>query len=262
MKFIKTFFKSIDVAFSLYSRIPMPRFNWASDDMKYHLCFFPWVGALIGAFELVWYCLAKSFSFGQLFFVCLAVALPLLITGGFHVDGFMDTMDALHSYQDKEKKLEILKDPHVGAFSVISLALCLLLAVGFASLIRTFPAALTVAFSFFISRALSGLSVTYFPKAKKEGMLYTEASASQSRLVGISLVLQLVISVALLLYLTLSESFCALFSLGCIALVFVYYYLMSKKQFGGISGDLSGFFVVVAELASLMGTGFALLLGL
>ncbi|MCR4940119.1 MAG: adenosylcobinamide-GDP ribazoletransferase [Treponemataceae bacterium] len=262
MKFIKTFFKSMDVAFSLYSRIPMPRFNWASDDMKYHLCFFPWVGAVIGLFELGWYFLSLRLSLGDLFFSAIAVSIPLFITGGFHVDGFMDTMDALHSYQDREKKLEIMKDPHIGAFAVISLAICLLLAAGFASLVKTFPAALTVAFSFIISRALSGLSVTYFPKAKKEGMLYTEASASQSRVVGISLVLQLVISVAILLYLTLSESFCALFSLGCMAFVFVYYYSMSKRQFGGISGDLSGFFVVVAELASLMGTGLALLLGL
>ena len=41
---------------------------------------------------------------------------------GFHVDGFMDTMDALHSYQPRERKLEILKDSHIGAFSVIKLA--------------------------------------------------------------------------------------------------------------------------------------------
>lgn len=47
---------------------------------------------------------------------------PLIITGGFHVDGFMDTMDALHSYQPRERKLEILKDSHIGAFSVIKLA--------------------------------------------------------------------------------------------------------------------------------------------
>ena len=32
------------------------------------------------------------------------------------MDGFMDTMDAVHSYGDRTKKLEILKDPHLGAF--------------------------------------------------------------------------------------------------------------------------------------------------
>lgn len=42
------------------------------------------------------------------------------------MDGFMDTMDAFHSYQDKEKKLAILKDPHIGAFSVLMLVYIIL----------------------------------------------------------------------------------------------------------------------------------------
>ncbi len=55
---------------------------------------------------------------------------PLLLTGGFHVDGFMDTMDAFHSYQPKERKLEILKDSHIGAFAVIMLAVYGLIYMG------------------------------------------------------------------------------------------------------------------------------------
>ena len=49
----------------------------------------------------------------------MAVIIPLVITGGFHVDGFMDTVDAIRSYRSKEEKLEILKDPHIGSFAVI-----------------------------------------------------------------------------------------------------------------------------------------------
>ena len=56
---------------------------------------------------------------------------PLLVTGGFHVDGFLDTCDALHSYQSMEKKQEILKDPHIGAFAVLSLLTAVLLGLGF-----------------------------------------------------------------------------------------------------------------------------------
>ena len=100
---IKRFFKSIIVAFSLYSRIPMPRFQWASDDMKYHLCFFPWVGAVIGLAEYGWKLAAISLNIGPVLYYALSLALPLLLTGGFHMDGFMDTMDALHSYQDAAK---------------------------------------------------------------------------------------------------------------------------------------------------------------
>lgn len=53
--------------------------------------------------------------------MCVSGVFLLLITGGIHIDGYMDTMDAVHSYGNREKKLEILKDSHIGAFAVIML---------------------------------------------------------------------------------------------------------------------------------------------
>ena len=47
------------------------------------------------------------------------VVLPVLLNGGIHMDGFLDVTDAKSSYGDREKKLEILKDPHTGAFAII-----------------------------------------------------------------------------------------------------------------------------------------------
>ena len=54
--------KSIAVAFSMYSRIPMPRFEWGSEDMKYHLIFFPFIGVVIGALEYGWLLLSGYLS--------------------------------------------------------------------------------------------------------------------------------------------------------------------------------------------------------
>ena len=115
--------RSVIVAFSMYSRIPMPQFRWEDADTKYMLCFFPWVGAVIGA--AVWFFtrLCDWLNIGLLCETFAGAAIPLLITGGFHADGFLDTSDALHSYQSRERKLEILKDSHVGAFAVIRFAI-------------------------------------------------------------------------------------------------------------------------------------------
>ena len=52
MRIIKSFF----IAFSMYSKIPMPQFQWKDEDMRYALCFFPWVGAVIGALWYLWKC--------------------------------------------------------------------------------------------------------------------------------------------------------------------------------------------------------------
>lgn len=251
MKGIKTFFKSLDVAFSMYSKIPMPRFNWASEDMKYHLCFFPWVGAFIGLVEFIGFYFYKKYNLDSTLFYLLAIAFPIIVTGGFHIDGYMDTMDAIHSYQDKEKKLEILKDPHIGAFSVIMIILYFLLAIAFAFQIKKDFAAIIVAFSFFNSRCLSGISVVRFPKAKKNGMVYTESETGSKKIVFISLIIQFFISCGLMIYFT--NYIYGLVSIITMGLSFSYYYFMSKKNFGGITGDLSGFFVVLSELTSLIG---------
>lgn len=242
---MKTILKSINVAFSIYSKIPMPRFQWDSSDMKYHLIFFPWVGAVIGGLELGWYMLAQFLQTGMIMYLLLSAAIPILVTGGFHLDGFMDTMDAIHSYQDREKKLEILKDPHIGAFSVIFLLGYTLLYLGFLSEIRDVRLYGIFCGGFFLSRTLSGISVISFPAAKKDGMLQVFASTAERNRVMISLLIQMIFCMGVMLYLSLWVGAVTIAGMG---LVFLYYKSMSQKQFGGITGDLAGFFVTISEL--------------
>ena len=46
---MKRLANSFGIAFSMYSRIPMVRCDWTEENMKYVMCFFPWIGAVIGA---------------------------------------------------------------------------------------------------------------------------------------------------------------------------------------------------------------------
>ena len=100
--------KSFIIAFSMYSQIPMPQFEWKEEDMKYMLCFFPLVGAVIGLCLYGWEKLCTGMEINGLCRTLVGTAIPLLLTGGIHVDGYMDTMDAFHSYQSRERKIEIL----------------------------------------------------------------------------------------------------------------------------------------------------------
>lgn len=109
--------QTIAVAFAMFSAVPVPQFAWNEKNMRYALCAFPLVGLLCGALWCVCGVLplpapARAAGF------CLV---PVWVTGGIHLDGYADTCDALASYGDREKKLEILKDPHCGAFAVIRL---------------------------------------------------------------------------------------------------------------------------------------------
>ena len=90
--------------------------------MKYAMCFFPVVGVITGLLQAgIGYLILQYTSCGKLFFAAVMTLIPVLVTGGIHLDGYADTIDALSSYGDREKKLQILKDPHTGAFAVIGL---------------------------------------------------------------------------------------------------------------------------------------------
>ena len=82
------------------------------------------------------------------------------------MDGFLDVTDARSSFQSRERKLEILKDPHAGAFAIAGCGVYLLLYTAAFSELRleAFPA---IGGIYVMTRALSGLSVLCFPKARK-----------------------------------------------------------------------------------------------
>lgn len=245
MKIIKKIFKSIIVAFSIYSWIPMPHFEWASEDMDYHLIFFPWVGAVIGVLDYLWMILSLRYGVNDCSRVLVAIVIPLIITGGFHVDGFMDTCDALKSYGDRDKKLEILKDPHIGAFSVICLVIYLLLAIALMLEVKGDNLFLCLAFIPAMSRCISGLIVTLMKPAKKDGMLRTSSDNNARRAVVPLLILTLIVGIVAMLAISLTYALSVIVA----EVVFLLYFItMSNKKFGGVTGDLAGFYVVMSEL--------------
>ncbi len=238
--------KSFCIAFSLYSRIPVPQFAWKEEDMKYVFCFFPWVGAFIALCLYGWMCLCDTLQVGGICRTLTGAAIPLLITGGFHVDGFMDTMDAIHSYQSREKKLEILKDSHIGAFAVIMLAVYGMVFLGALSEIDAGNKGMlgVVCCGFFLSRCLCGVSAVSFPLAKKDGMLFQFADRCAKRIVKGALYVQSAACIGLMLYWSLPAGLAAV---GGAVYAFVRYYFRSRKEFGGVTGDTAGCFVVLCE---------------
>lgn len=237
-------FRSFFLAFSMYSKIPVLQFDWKEEDMQYMLCFFPWVGAVIGGALFLWNGLCQHFCIGGLCRTLIGTAVPLAVTGGFHVDGFLDTMDAFCSYSPRERKLEILKDAHIGAFSVIMLALYGLVYLGAFSEIKDGGLFCSVCGGFFLARCLSGIAVVSFPGAKQEGMLAQFADAAKKTVVRVALCLQGVLCIAFMLW----QSVWSGLPVAAALLVFCYYYRRTKKELGGITGDTAGYFVVVCEV--------------
>ncbi len=239
---MKNLWRSFILATSMYSKLPTPRTEWSDRAMAHVFCFFPWIGLVVGGAELIWFWFSAQLGFHALLFAAVAVLIPVAITGGIHLDGFCDTCDALGSHQSRERKLEILKDSHTGAFALLGLGCYLLL---FTALWSEVEACLALALIPVLSRTLSGLCAVTMKNARGSGLLASFSQASDLRCNRIVLVLWLLaVSAGLLLWGGWPILVGAALALGA-------YIRMSRKEFGGITGDLSGWFVQICELVCL-----------
>ncbi len=236
--------RSMIIAFSTYSRIPVPQVEWSDENRKYTMCFFPLIGAVIGLLLWAWLRLCDALAIGPFLQGAFGALLPILVTGGIHMDGLMDTSDALASWQTKERRLEILKDSHVGAFAVIGCAGYLLLDAALLSE-ATWQNGPMLAGAFVLSRALSAWAMAAFQSARPNGMLDAFAQAAQKRMVTISCI---VYAALCALCWFVSGGWLGLVCLAAAVLCVVYYRHMAYRQFGGVTGDLAGWFLQITEL--------------
>ncbi len=249
--------KSIIIAFSTYSKIPMPRVEWDEKSMRYSMCFFPLVGMVIGACQAIVFCFLSGWlGLGSTLTGIVLTVMPIFLSGGIHFDGFLDTIDAKSSYKPAEEKLKILKDPHTGAFAIIYGIAYMLLYCGCMQELaadsmecESAGGIFVVAAGYVYSRILSGLSVVTLRKAKEDGTVADIARASD-RCVKWILAVLLVVCMAVLLWIHVWYGFTAIVLGG---MAFAYYRHMAYKTFGGITGDLAGYFLQVCELGILMG---------
>ena len=241
--------KGLLLAFRTYSRIPVPVTQWDASSMRYALCFFPLVGAVIAAVQFLWMWIASVLHCGQIVYGAVACAIPLLITGGIHMDGYCDTVDALSSQQGRERRLEILKDPHAGAFAVIFAGIWLVVCFACFASISTYQNLWIIGFGYILSRALSGLAVVTFPGARKKGMLGSFAGSADRGSVIAAMLAYILISI---IFLVILGGWRGVIAAVVDLVVFWYYHHSSMRKFGGITGDLAGWFVQMAELGTVL----------
>lgn len=237
--------RSLLITLSTYTCFPFPKVDFREEDLRYSFCFLPLAGVLVGLFSWVWAILAKSLKFGDLLRSVGFTLIPLWVTGGIHMDGFLDTSDALASWQTREKKLEIMKDPHMGAFSVIRGGMYLLAMLALYSEVNTTNQAITIGLGFVLSRCLAMLMCVLLPNARGSGMAQQFQQVQHKKSVLGSGALFSLISLAAGYSLAGNPMVFATAAMGVVGL---WFYFMAKHQFGGITGDLAGYLIQMSEL--------------
>lgn len=243
-----TIIKSLACAFLMYSRIPMPQVEWKEENRRYSLAMFPFVGAVIGGLIILWTYLCGILHAGRWLYAAVCCVIPIAVTGGIHADGFCDVTDARSSYAPRDKKLEIMSDPHVGSFAVFYSILYFLLQFGLFTEVGGIRAAVIPACGYVLSRALSGFAAVTFRCAKKDGTLQSFVKPAHRRN---SIIILAVEACAAAAGMILAAPVCGAAAITAAGLALLYYRISSYRVFGGITGDTAGHFLQVCELAEL-----------
>ena len=169
-------------------------------------------------------------------------AYPYFVTGFLHLDGFMDVTDAVKSWRDLERRREILKDSHVGSFSVIAIVLLALAQFGmFASVKETVDVRILMLIPV-VSRCCSALAVTALPP------MSTSQYASQK----VSPMHILVLLVMLAAAVAGGFALCGTYGFALVGCMAGYGLALRRayKSLEGMNGDISGYSLTIAELCA------------
>ena len=241
--------KSLALAISCFTRLPVPKMDWDSDNMRFMLAWFPFVGLIVGAFVALWWFIAEALGFGMVLKAAGVALVPLAVTGGFHLDGFADVIDALASNAEPDRKREILKDSHIGAFVAMGVAAYVVAYFAIATELPTgWRVAALLACLHVMSRCGSAFASTLFFGNGTSGMLTSFRDSADVRMTVAAVV---VVFVVFGICAIVIGPLCGALMVLCEVVLLVWLNWFAQRNFGGMSGDVAGFFLQTCELVLL-----------
>ncbi len=238
---MKLYFYAFFMCQSMFCAIPAPQV-WEEKARDKMLLFLPVIGLEIGAIWalLAWLCRLVQLPTG----ICglLLCICPYLLTGLLHLDGYMDVVDALQSWRSLERRREILKDSHVGSFSVIHV--CLLILAQFAFFISA-PTQSDFRILLFVpavSRCCSGIAVSALKPMTTSQYAQRHIPRAHIFLLG----------TALLVFLILGFLICGKYAITLLCCVAGYALALARgyRSLEGMNGDVAGFSLTIGELCA------------
>ena len=206
--------------------------------------YFPLVGLLLAC--LLWLLvLLLAPLVPQLALAALLVVGLVILTGGLHLDGLMDTCDGLFGGSTRERKLEIMRDSRVGSFGVLGGACILLLKFAlFASVsVHALPLALLVVLP--SARWAMVLALCVFPSARPTGL----GAAFHQAVTTERLVLAGIVALAIVL---VAGQLLGLIVWVTVTVTTLVLGLWITRSIGGLTGDSYGAIAEVVEVVALL----------
>ena len=225
---------------------------WTEQSFGRSVKFFPLVGAIIGSICAGIVGLLNFLTSGELPSIVGAVGFAslILLTGGIHCDGLMDSADGLFSGREREKILQIMKDSRAGSFGAVSIILVAVLEVStFAELARlsTWQLCAAIYSAPIIARLMMVVTIGSFPYARAEGMGKAFAEFTTRR----TIIFAAGETILLLLPLFLIDKIFLLCAAAAslVALIVTWSFAtFAAEKIGGVTGDIYGAVTTLSEM--------------
>jgi adenosylcobinamide-GDP ribazoletransferase len=208
------------------------------------LRWFPVIGAAIGlALGGLWWATARIWPLPVAGLI--VVVADLALTGMLHLDGLADSADGLLPHLTRERRLEVMRDPTIGAFGAGAVAVTLLGRwVVFATLR---PAPLLVAALWCISRTSMAAVIDRVPYARVEPGLPSAFSGARLPAIVVGLAVGAAAGVASLWAVPAGPV-----AAGASVVAFGAVILFAARRLGGFTGDVLGAAGMVGETVGLL----------
>ena len=229
---------------------------WTEKSFGESVKYFPAVGAVLGIFYAAIIGAINFFTAGNLpiFTGAVGFALMIILTGGIHCDGLMDSADGLFSGREREKILQIMKDSRAGSFGVVSMILIAAVEIStLAELSRlsTWLLCAAIYSTPIIGRLMMVVTIGAFPYARTEGMgkAFAQFTTRQTIIFAAG---ETILFLLPLIFISEIFFLCAAAASLVALIVTIKFARFSTKKIGGVTGDIYGAVATLAEMFALI----------
>ena len=239
---VLTVARDLRSALALLTRLPLPM----SDDIPrgaQAAWAWPLAGAIVAGMAACVAALAMALGLSASVAAALTLTATAMLTGAMHEDGLADSADGLWGGWDKTRRLEIMKDSHIGSYGVLALILVTLARWSALSALLTHGGAFAAIIAVgAVSRAPMAVLMAWLPNARVGGLSHSVGHPAANT-AGLAVLIAVVVCFVMLGGQTIVIAFAtALVSFGL--------GLVARAKIGGQTGDILGASQQLAEAAA------------
>jgi adenosylcobinamide-GDP ribazoletransferase len=242
-------FKSILEIISFLTIIPIGKFGRSDglEDISKRMFLFPFIGLLIGLLTIP-VVLISFYLFNQFVSAFIVTIFLIVLTGIHHTDALADFADGIMVRGNKEKKYNVMHDPRIGSAGTVAISGYV---IGMIVAISSITSLDKLMIAIILSEIMSKYSMvleSHYCESAWDGYssLFTKNMKSKKKMAVAT-----ILTIALIALISnMSVIGLQIFILGIICCFIVIY--ISKKNFGGITGDVLGATNEIVRLCSLL----------